>query len=276
MQFVVVTIMPDLVTSSFQDGLIGQAIKKGLIGLETFNPRKFSEGPHHSIDDRVFGGGDGMLMQAEPLARAVDEIRTRFPESRVVHLSPRGRVLTDAVASEIAKTSKPLILISSRYAGVDQRFIDAYCDDEISIGDYVLSGGELPACVLIDAVSRKLPGVLGNEKSSSDDSFSDGLLESDQFTRPREWRGMDVPQVLLCGDPKLIEDWRFLNSVQMTLENRPDLLTSNLRPKIEEKRASFKKGLAASSQQEVRHSVYADLLKVAEELLIKLPMKLPK
>lgn len=277
MRFAVITIMPDLVTSAFQDGLVGQAIQKGLVHLETLNPRKFSEGVHHSIDDRVFGGSDGMLMQAEPLAKSVEEFRSKFKKVKVVHLSPRGRVFTDKIAKEFANefgtdSDSALVLVSSRYAGVDQRFIDTCCDDEISIGDYVLSGGEIPACVVIDAVARKVPGVLGNSESPESDSFSHHLLENAQFTRPREWRGQDVPAVLLCGDPKLIEDWRYLNSLEVTAKRRPDLYQSDLSSgalvkRVREIQGAARKGLGASGLPAVRRAAFEELGRLTEKIL---------
>jgi tRNA (guanine37-N1)-methyltransferase len=276
MRFAVVTIMPEMVTSAFQDGLVGQAIKKGLIHLETLNPRKFSEGAHNSVDDRVFGGSDGMLMQAEPLAKAVEVLRSKFKKVKVVNLSPRGRVFNDQAAKDFAAdlNTDPdsiLVLIASRYAGVDQRFIDLFCDDEISIGDYVLSGGELPACVVIDAIARKFPGVLGNAESSESDSFSEGLLECAQYTRPREWRGQEIPAVLLCGDPKLIEDWRYLHSLTVTAEKRPELLTTSLLKRVREIQGSARKGLGPSGQPAVRKAAFEDLSRLAEQVLAHWP-----
>lgn len=276
MRFAVITIMPELVTSAFQDGLIGQAIKNGLLHLETLNPRKFSEGAHHSVDDRVFGGSDGMLMQAEPLAKAVEELRQKFKKVKVVHLSPRGRVFNDKIATEFSSEfaeipDAALVLVASRYAGVDQRFIDTFCDDEVSIGDYVLSGGELPACVLIDAIARKVPGVLGNTESADSDSFSEGLLECAQYTRPREWRGLEIPAVLLCGDPKLIEDWRYLDSLNATARRRPDLLNSSLLKQVREIHGAARKGLGASGLAAVRKAAFEDLSRLAEQVLAEWP-----
>jgi tRNA (guanine37-N1)-methyltransferase len=276
MRFAVVTIMPEMVTSAFQDGLVGQAIKKGLIQLETLNPRKFSEGAHNSVDDRVFGGSDGMLMQAEPLAKAVEELRSKFKKVKVVNLSPRGRVFNDQAAKDFAlefnsDQDSVLVLVASRYAGVDQRFIDLFCDDEISIGDYVLSGGELPACVVIDAIARKVPGVLGNTESADSDSFTDGLLECAQYTRPREWRGQEIPAVLLCGDPKLIEDWRYLDSLIATAKRRPDLLKGSILKRVREIHGSARKGLGASGHPAVRKAAFEDLSRLSEQVLAEWP-----
>lgn len=276
MRFAVVTIMPELVTSAFQDGLIGQAIQKGYIHLETLNPRKFSEGAHHSVDDRVFGGSDGMLMQAEPMAKAVEELKSRFKNVKVVNLSPRGRVFNDQAAKDFALDFKDdpdsvLVLVASRYAGVDQRFIDEFCDDEISIGDFVLSGGELPACVMIDAIARKVPGVLGNTESADSDSFSDGLLECAQYTRPREWRGLEVPAVLLCGDPKLIEEWRYLNSLSVTAKQRPELLQGSLSKRVRDIQGASRKGLGMNGLPAVRRTAFEELIHLAEHVLATWP-----
>lgn len=225
MKFTVITLMPELVRSAFQNGLVGQALGKGLIVLDTLNPREFGEGTHRAIDDRVFGGSDGMLMQPEPLANCVDQILGREGKKpRLIHLSPRGRVFDDALAREMANSGNDIVLVASRYAGVDQRWIDEYQVEEISIGDYVLSGGELPACIVIEAVARHLPGVLGNSVSSQKDSFHDGLLEGPQYTRPQSWRNREVPSILLCGDQKLVSDYERLQSLKVTIQVRRDLL----------------------------------------------------
>lgn len=233
--------MPDLVLSAVSSGVIGQALKDGRWKLETVNPREFTQDVHHTVDDRVFGGSDGMLMLAEPLAQSIEKVRAMAPDTRVVHLSPRGRKFTDAVAREWAAEGRSLTLVASRYAGVDQRFIDEFCDDEISIGDFVVSGGDLPAALVIDAVLRHRPGVLGNQASAENDSFSQGILESRQYTRPREWRGAGVPSVLTCGDPQLVSDWQFLEGLHATLQRRPDLVeefdsaqAENVRRRIDE------------------------------------------
>lgn len=224
MKIYVVTLMPELIRSSLSLGVIGQALKDGRWQLETINPRDFTSDVHHTVDDKVFGGSDGMLMMAEPLAQAIEQIRKLTPETHVVHLSPRGRKFNDKLAREWAKSGKSLTFIASRYAGADERFIKEFCDDEISVGDFVVSGGDLPAALVIDAVLRHRPGVLGNQASAANDSFAHGLLESAQYTRPREWRGLDIPSVLVVGDPLLVEEWRFLEGLQTSLERRVDLV----------------------------------------------------
>lgn len=224
MKIFVVTLMPELLRASLGHGVIGQALKEEKWKLETVNPREFTTDVHHTVDDRVFGGSDGMLMMAEPLAKSVEKILSETPDSRVVHLSPRGRKFTDKIAREWAKSGTSLTLIASRYAGADERFIKEFCDDEICVGDFVVSGGDLPAAMVIDAVLRHRPGILGNQASSENDSFAKGILESAQYTRPREWRGLDIPSVLLSGDPVLIEEFQFLEGLGRTLELRADLV----------------------------------------------------
>lgn len=224
MQIYVITLMPELVRSALSSGVIGQALKENRWTLETVNPREFTVDVHHTVDDRVFGGGDGMLMMAEPLANAVEKIRAQTPATKVIHLSPRGRKFTDAIARAWAADGHSLTFVASRYAGVDQRFIDEFCDDEISVGDFVVSGGDLPAALVIDAVLRHRPGVLGNQASAERDSFSEGLFESRQYTRPRDWRGHEIPKILTSGDPSLVADWQFLEALESTIERRPDLM----------------------------------------------------
>lgn len=224
MQISIVTLMPELLRSALSFGVIGQALNEGRWNLNLVNPREFTSDVHHTVDDRVFGGGDGMLMMAEPLACAIEKIRKDIPLAKVIHLSPRGLKFTDAMAREWAKKGEPLVLVASRYAGADERFIQEFCDLEVSVGDFVVSGGDLPAALVVDAVLRHLPGVLGNQASAENDSFSNGIFESAQYTRPREWRGIDIPAALVTGDPVLVEEWRFLEALQATLEKRVDLI----------------------------------------------------
>jgi tRNA (guanine37-N1)-methyltransferase len=226
MQISIVTLMPDFIRSALSFGVIGQALSEGRWTLNLVNPREFTNDVHHTVDDRVFGGGDGMLMMAEPLACAIEKIRKDTPDAKIVHLSPRGLKFTDALAREWAKKGEPLVFVASRYAGADERFIQEFCDLEVSVGDFVVSGGDLPAALLVDAILRHVPGVLGNQASAENDSFSNGLFESAQFTRPREWRGLDIPAALVTGDPVLVEEWRFLEALLSTLEKRPDLVES--------------------------------------------------
>ncbi len=224
MKIYAVTLMPELLKSALSFGVIGQALKDGAWELSIVNPREFTNDVHHTVDDRVFGGSDGMLMMGEPLAQAIEKIRGETPDTLVVHLSPRGRKFDDKLAREWAKSGQSLTFIASRYAGADERFIKMFCDEEISIGDFVVSGGDLPLAMVVDAVLRHRAGILGNQASAKNDSFSDGIFESAQYTRPREWRGIDVPTALVTGDPILVDEWQFLESLRTTLDRRVDLI----------------------------------------------------
>ena len=226
MNFHVLTVFPEMIESASSFGVVGQAIKSGRLSVQALTPRKFTNNVHQTIDDRPFGGGDGMVMLAEPLGLALDEAKKKAGGRRlVIHLSPRGEPLTDRLARELAGY-QDLILVASRYGGVDQRFLNENVDREISIGDYVLSGGELAALVVIDAVARLIPGVLGNEASSEVESFAGplGLLEAPQFTRPREWHDQEVPAALLSGHHAEIEKWKYALAILVTATRRPDLL----------------------------------------------------
>jgi tRNA (guanine37-N1)-methyltransferase len=229
MRFHVITLFPDLIESAASFGVVGQALKEGVISVSSLSPRAFTSNVHQTVDDRPFGGGDGMIMMAEPAAQAMESVLSRAGREegrrKVIHFSPRGTKFDDAKARELAGFDE-LVLVASRYGGIDERFLSTHVDEEISVGDYVLSGGELPALIVIDAVSRLLPGVLGNEDSAEQESFGGdlGLLEHPQFTRPREWRGLGVPQALLSGDHARIVEWKSALSVLVTAERRPDLL----------------------------------------------------
>jgi tRNA (guanine37-N1)-methyltransferase len=207
MRFSVITLFPDLIEGFCSQGLLASAREKNLVKIECVNPRTFTSDVHGTVDDRAFGGGDGMVMKPEPLAAAVESIEQPV---KVVVLSPQGRVWDQAAASEWAQTKGHVALVCGRYAGIDQRFIEKYADEEISIGNFVLNGGELAALTLIESVSRLLPGALGNSVSCEKDSFSGGRLEAPQFTRPREWGGLPVPSPLLSGNHAGIE--KFVNA----------------------------------------------------------------
>ncbi len=203
--------------------VIGRAREAGIIGAEALDIRRHAAGRHSVVDDRPFGGGAGMVMKPEPLTAAVREAKRGLPEAPVVFLSPQGRVFDQALAHELA--SHPgLILVCGRYEGLDERVIQSSVDLEVSIGDYVLSGGEPAAMVVLDAVARLVPGVLGREDSAANDSFEDGLLEHPHYTRPREFEGLDVPDVLCGGNHAAIEQWRREASLARTLYRRPELL----------------------------------------------------
>ena len=223
MLFDILTIFPELFASPLQEGILRRAIGSGKIRVNLHNIRDYAVDKHKMTDDRPFGGGEGMVMKPEPLVAALDDVRSSGVDGRVILLSPRGGTYSQKTAERFAGYDR-LILVCGRYEGVDERVARCCIDEEISIGDYVLTGGELGAMVIIDSVTRLLPGVLGSEDSAANDTFSRGLLKHPQYTRPREFMGMDVPEVLLSGDHAEIEKYRFLESVRATLERRPELL----------------------------------------------------
>jgi len=204
-------------------GVVGKAVQRDILSLHYWNPRTYADNKHNRIDDRPYGGGPGMLMQYSPLKKAVDAAKKQNPDSPVIYLSPQGRQLDQNGLSELAEFDG-LILINGRYEGVDERFVESTVDQEWSIGDYVISGGELASMVMIDGVSRLLPGVLGHEGSAEQDSHANGLLDCPHYTRPEIIDGVSVPSVLMSGDHKAIENWRMKQSLGRTCERRPDLL----------------------------------------------------
>jgi len=205
-------------------GITGRAVKNGLLALQVWNPRDFTEDRHRTVDDRPYGGGPGMVMLAEPLTRAIRAARARQEgKARVLYLTPQGRRLDHEAVAGFAQRAG-MILLAGRYEGVDERLLETEVDEHWSIGDYVLSGGELAAMVVIDAVTRLLPGALGHEASAEQDSFVGGLLECEQYTRPEEYAGRRVPEVLLSGDHERIRRWRLQRALGRTWERRPDLL----------------------------------------------------
>lgn len=216
-----VTLFPDMFAPVMDASILGRAKAAGKLSWACVNPRDFSQDKHRKVDDRPFGGGPGMVMMPEPLAKAVESVRT--PESKVIFLSPQGEPFSDEKASSLAG-EKHLVLVCGHYEGVDERAV-ALFDQELSIGDYVLTGGELPAMVVADAVARKLPGVLKKEDAAESESFVSGLLDFPQYTRPRVWRGSEVPEVLFSGDHKKIADWRHKAARAATKRKRPDLLS---------------------------------------------------
>lgn len=226
MKIALVTLFPDMFKAVSEHGISGRAIRDGLVELRCFNPRDYSTDKHRTVDDRPYGGGPGMVMRCEPLTDAVVDAR-RWMDSeraiRVIYLSPQGRVLNQAGVRELAALDQ-VVLIAGRYEGIDERFIEREVDEEISIGDYVVSGGELPAMVMMDAMIRCLPGALGHEESADQDSFSEGLLDWPHYTRPEEFEGMEVPEVLLSGDHAKIAEWRKQRAQERTRQRRPDLL----------------------------------------------------
>ena len=224
MKIALITLFPNMFEAISEYGISGRAVKNGLVELACFNPRDFTEDKHRTVDDRPYGGGPGMVMLVEPLRKAIDAAREWIDDQAiVVYLSPQGRVLNQAAVNKFAE-QKSLILIAGRYEGIDERFISLEVDEEWSIGDYVLSGGELPAMVLIDALIRKKPGALGHQDSAEQDSFAKGLLDCPHYTRPEVFGGERVPPILLSGDHKKINDWRMRQALLRTQSRRPDLL----------------------------------------------------
>jgi len=224
MKIDVLTLFPDVVDSLKQYGVVGRAIEQGIIDFRSINIRDFSENKHHKVDGTVFGGAAGMLMTPQPIVDAIESVKQ--PASRIIYLSPQGKVLTQQRAIELAQ-SEHLILLCGHYEGIDSRVTNHFVDEELSIGDYVLTGGELPAMVLVDAVIRWVDDVLGNDQSACTDSHFDGLLQYDEFTKPRNFRGYEVPEVLLSGNHEAVRQWRIASSIENTRRKRPDLLKDN-------------------------------------------------
>ncbi len=225
MRFDIMTLFPEMIENVLSESIIGRARNKNIISVHAHNIRDYSEDKHRRVDDTPCGGGKGMLMAVPPIDACHSAVLAKAPnlKTKTVYMSPQGRVLTQSVARELA-TYDRLIILCGHYEGVDRRAVELLCDDEISIGDYVLTGGELPACVLVDTVSRMIEGVLSDEECYSRESFMNGMLEYPQYTRPIEYKGMTVPDVLLSGDHKKIEQWRKEAALELTKKNRPDLL----------------------------------------------------
>ncbi len=223
MKISILTIFPQMFESVLSASILYRAREAGLLDIQCVDIRPFSDKKHQNTDDYPFGGGAGMVMMAQPIAAAMADITKPPFAGRRIYLGPRGKTLTQEKARELAKENE-LVLLCGHYEGVDQRVLDACIDEEISIGDYILTGGELAAMVLVDCVARLIPGVLGSGDSPEEESFSDGLLEYPQYTRPREWEGIPVPEVLLNGDHAKIKSWRRQQSLLATKKCRPDLL----------------------------------------------------
>lgn len=222
MRFDVITLFPEMF-DAIRLGVTGRAIDKGLAKLVLWNPRDYTEDVHQTVDDRPYGGGPGMVMKVEPLLAAIQAAKAQSPASKVVYLSPQGQRFVQATATAATQTSG-IILIAGRYEGIDERVIHSFVDEEWSLGDFVLSGGELPAMVVIDSMIRLLPGALGHAESAEQDSFSDGLLDCPHYTRPENILDQDVPSVLLSGDHEKIRLWRLQQALGRTWLRRPDLL----------------------------------------------------
>ncbi len=224
MQFDVITLFPELVQSIVQHGIPRRALTAGLLRFATWNPRDFSEDRHRTVDDRPFGGGPGMLMKVEPLRRAIAAARSQSPMGhRVIALTPQGRRIDQVQVNRLAALPG-VVLVCGRYEGMDERVLQADVDEELSLGDFVLSGGEPAAMALMDAVIRQLPGALGHEQSAQQDSFMQGLLDCPHYTRPEQVDGRGVPEVLLSGNHKEIERWRLQQALTRTWRRRPELL----------------------------------------------------
>lgn len=221
----VISLFPEMFDAITQYGVTGRAIRNEIIEFHSWNPRDFTHDKHRTVDDRPYGGGPGMLMMVQPLRDAILAAKAQLGEdAKVIYLSPQGRKLSQSGVRELSQSNK-LILIAGRYEGIDERIIQSLVDEEWSVGDYVLSGGELPAMTLIDAVARFVPGVLGHEQSAEQDSFSDGLLDCPHYTRPEVLDGESVPKVLLSGNHEHIRRWRLEQSLERTWTRRPELLT---------------------------------------------------
>ena len=223
MKFEIITLFPEMFSAIKEEGVIARAIKKSIISINEWQLRDFSANKYKNIDDKPYGGGGGMVMQVKPIRDCIAKIKEQTPETKVIYLSPQGQQLNQSLVEKLASFNS-LTLLCGRYEGVDERIIENDIDYEVSIGDYVISGGELAAMVLIDSVSRRLPNVLGNQDSLKD-SFTDGLLDYPHYTRPEIVNGQAVPEVLLGGNQAKIDAWRHEQSVEKTNQKRPDLLT---------------------------------------------------
>lgn len=226
MDFHVMTLFPEMVSQGLSTSILGRAMEKNLISLECINIRDYSaDQKHHKVDDYTYGGGAGMLMQAQPVYDCYKSLESRIDPQhtkRVIYVTPQGSVFNQQMAMEFAK-SDDLIFLCGHYEGIDERVLEEIVTDYVSIGDYVLTGGELPAMVMIDTISRLVPGVLNNDISAETESFTDGLLEYPQYSRPEEWMGKKVPPILLSGDHKKVDEWRLMMSLERTKERRPEL-----------------------------------------------------
>ena len=224
MNFHILTLFPEMVMDGLSASIIGRAQSKGLLSVEAINIRDFAENKHNRVDDYTYGGGAGMLMQAGPVYGAYQSVAEKAKSKpRVIYLSPQGQTFSQGMAEEFAKEEE-LIFLCGHYEGIDERVLEEIVTDYVSIGDYVLTGGELPAMVMIDAISRLIPGVLHNDVSAEFESFQDNLLEYPQYTRPEEWHGKKVPEILMSGHHANVEKWRREQSIIRTVERRPDLL----------------------------------------------------
>src|SRR5687767_11459209 len=226
MKIDIISVVPDLLNSPFSHSILKRAKERKLLEIQLHNLRDYTSYKHGQVDDYQFGGGAGMVMMPEPLANAIEKLSTSTKFDEIIYMSPDGERLTQKIANQLSLKNN-LLIICGHYKGIDERIREHFVTREISIGDYVLSGGELPAAVLVDAVGRLIPGVLNDETSALFDSFQDQLLAPPVYTRPANFRGWQVPQELMSGDPKVVGDWRHDQSVQRTMQRRPDLMNNN-------------------------------------------------
>ena len=246
MNYYVMTLFPEMVTDGLNTSIIGRAAAKGVISFEAVNIRDYTKEKHGHVDDAPYGGGAGMVMQAEPVCDCYEDLCRRIgSRPRVLYMTPQGRVFNQKIAQELAKEEN-LVFLCGHYEGIDERALELIVTDNLSIGDYVLTGGELPAMVMIDCISRLVPGVLNNDMSAEEESFHDNLLEYPQYTRPEDYRGMKVPEVLLSGHHKNIYEWRRRQSIRRTFERRPDLLEEAV---LEKKEKQFLEQLKKEKEQ---------------------------
>jgi tRNA (guanine37-N1)-methyltransferase len=244
MNYHILTLFPEMVENGLNTSIIGRAVNKGILSVEAINIRDYTKEKHGHVDDAPYGGGAGMVMQAEPICDAYDALCERIGKRpRVLYMTPQGKVFNQSIAEDLAK-EEDLVFLCGHYEGIDERALELIVTDQLSVGDYVLTGGELPAMIMIDCISRLIPGVLNKAVSAEIESFHDNLLEYPQYTRPEEYKGMKVPDVLLSGHHANIEKWRREQSIQRTLERRPDLLKdANLSKKEKKYLEELKKDL---------------------------------
>lgn len=249
MNFYILTLFPEMVMDGLGTSITGRAMEKGIITVSAINIRDYSKDKHRHVDDAPYGGGAGMVMQPEPICDAYEDLCRRTGSSpRVIYMTPQGRVFNQQLARELAREEE-LVFLCGHYEGIDERALELVCTDYLSIGDYVLTGGELPAMVMIDCISRLVPGVLSNQVSAEEESFHDNLLEYPQYTRPEVFRELAVPEVLLSGHHKKIEAWRREQSIKRTLERRPDLLEEAV---LSEKERQYLEALRRQTEEEGR------------------------
>ena len=224
MQFHIITLFPEMIEQFCSFGVLGRAVEKNRVSIKCWNPRDYAKDKHNTVDDRPYGGGPGMLMKVQPLADAITDAKDAAGAgAKVIYLSPQGKVLKQQAVCQLAEEDKDIIIIAGRYEGIDERLIDQYVDEEWSIGDFVLSGGEVAAMAVIDAATRMMPDVLGDSESAQQDSFMQGILDCPHYTRPEVVNGIEVPKVLLSGDHKAIGQWRLKQALGKTWVSRPDL-----------------------------------------------------